>query len=273
MSPRLPRQWSSVAGRRASARLLLALLLAWGAPAVADELRDGGTGRVVEVIDADTVRLADGREVRLVGIQTPKLPLGRRDFRAWPLAGEAREALAGLVDGAELRLAFGGRESDRHGRVLAHLYDDSRSLWVQGWLLRHGWARVYSFPDNRALIGEMLAAERAARADRRGIWSHPFYAVRTPENVDSDVNSFQVVEGCAAAVAEAGGRLYLNFGADWRTDFTVSVEDRDRRRFDGFAWLADAAPAPCIRVRGWVKPRNGPMIEVSHPEQIERLER
>jgi endonuclease YncB( thermonuclease family) len=252
----------------------LAFLLAVCAVAPADaELRDGGTGRVAEVIDADTVRLADGREVRLVGVKAPKLPLGREGFRTWPLAEAARQALAGLVDGTDLRLRFGGRDTDRHGRKLAHLYDEARDLWVQGWLLREGWARVYSFPDNRALIGEMLAAEREARAAGRGIWGHPFYAVRTPESVGRDVNSFQVVEGCAAAVAEAGQRLYVNFGADWRTDFTVSVDDRDRRRVGGFDWLIDAAPPPCIRVRGWVKPRNGPMIEVTHPEQIEQLER
>ena len=49
--------------------------------------------RVVEVIDGDTVVLEDGRQVRLVGIQAPKLALGRPGFRAWP---SARFACGGL---------------------------------------------------------------------------------------------------------------------------------------------------------------------------------
>ena len=254
--------------------VMLFLLLAGGAAAAdLSGLRDGGLARVVEVVDGDTVRLADGREVRLVGLQTPKLPLGRKNFPAWPLAGAARDALAQLIDGREVRLRYGGRETDRHGRALAHLHDEARDLWVQGWMLAQGWARVYTFADNRALIPEMLAAEGAARAAGRGIWAHPFYAIRTPESAGNDVNTFQVVEGCAVDVAEVGSRLYVNFGADYRTDFTVSVDDRDRRRHGGFDWLLDATPLPCLRVRGWIKPRNGPMIEVSHPEQIEPLER
>jgi endonuclease YncB( thermonuclease family) len=260
--------------RRALTLLLLLLLPASGAGASdLSALRDGGLARVSGVVDGDTVRLADGREVRLVGLQAPKLPLGRKNFPTWPLAGQARRALVELVDGRELRLRYGGREVDRHGRALAHLYDEARDLWVQGRLLRQGWARVYTFPDNRALVPQMLAAEREARAAGSGIWRHPFYAIRTPESVGRDVNTFQVVEGCAVDVAEVGSRLYVNFGADWRTDFTVSVDDRDRRRHGGFDWLVDAVPPPCLRVRGWVKPRNGPMIEVTHPEQIEPLER
>ena len=51
-------------------------------------------------------------------------------------------------------------------------------------------ARVYSFRDNRRLIAEMLAEERDARAVQRGIWAHPYYAVRTPEAVADDVGSF-----------------------------------------------------------------------------------
>lgn len=254
--------------------LLFALLAGFACAGIAEAaMRDGGRSRIVEVVDADTVVLADGREVRMVGTQAPKLPLGRKGFKTWPLAVEARQALVDLAMGARVRLAFGGQERDRHGRVLAHLYDDSRDLWLQGWMLEQGWARVYTFPDNRALVDEMLAAERRARAAKRGIWGHRFYAIRTPESVTRDVNTFQVVQGCATEVAEAGRRLYVNFGADWKTDFTVAIDNRDRRRFDGFDWLRPRGKRPCMRVRGWVKPRNGPMIEVTHPEQIERLER
>ena len=94
-------------------------------------METGGEGVVREIVDGDTLFLDDGRQVRLVGIQAPKLPLGRRGFKAWPLAGESKKALAGIALGKPVALSFGGAHRDRHGRLLAHLYLKD-GLWIQG---------------------------------------------------------------------------------------------------------------------------------------------
>ncbi len=236
-----------------------------------EALSPGGSATVVEVVDGDTVVLNDGRQVRLVGIQAPKLPLGRAGFAAWPLADRAKAALEALSLGHEVSLGFGGRRTDRHGRALAHLFlPDGR--WVQGELLSQGMARVYSFPDNRALVPQMLRLERAARAARAGIWGDDWYAVRTPEATRRDLGTFQLVEGLVVAVAEVRGRYYLNFGADWRTDFTVTVAKNRHGLFEDMNVDLKTLKGRSIRVRGWIDQRNGPTIEATHPEQIEVLE-
>ena len=106
-------------------RTFLAALLP-GAPALsAVGLEDGGRAVVNDVVDGDTVRLEsaiDGvTQVRLVGIQAPKLPLGRPGFLAWPLARESKRALDSVVLGRAIRLSHGPRRLDRHSRLLAHL--------------------------------------------------------------------------------------------------------------------------------------------------------
>ena len=124
-----------------------------------------GRAVVSDVVDGDTVRLEsaiDGvTQVRLVGIQAPKLPLGRPRFVAWPLARESKRALEAMVLGRAIRLSHGPRRLDRHGRLLAHLHVEDEAgadgLWVQGDLLRLGMARVYTFSNNRRLAAEMLA--------------------------------------------------------------------------------------------------------------------
>ena len=260
-----------------SVRVLLtvaALLSAWPAAAReraphADEAVREGTVRAV--IDGDTLTLQSGIEVRLVGIQAPKLPLGRRGFRPWPLAEEAKSALAELTLGRRLLLSYGGRRTDRHGRLLAHLHDEAGG-WIQGIMLSRGLARVYTFADNRDRAGEMLAAETAARKARRGLWAHPFYRVREVTETPEFIDTFQLVEGQVRQVAVVRGRAYLNFGADWRTDFTVSVAPAALRRFEGGRAALDVLEGRRIRVRGWLKRWNGPMIEATHPEQIERLQ-
>lgn len=254
---------------RGGLRLARFLILSWLALPAGPAL-----GAVAEaVVDGDTLVLAEAvegaREVRLVGIQAPKLPLGRPDFQPWPLGEEAKAALEALVRGQVLTLEFHGGRKDRHGRLLAHLRT-ALGGWIQGEMLRLGMARVYSFPDHRTLVAEMLAFEREARAARRGLWSHPYYAVRTPETVANEVGTFQLVEGHVLESAKVKGTVFLNFGPDWRTDFTIAIGAKDMKRFGGMDSLA--LDRRSVRVRGWIHKRNGPLIEATHPEQIEVLE-
>ena len=56
--------------------------------------------------------------------------------------------------------------------------------------------------------------------------------IRTRDRLAQTLDSAQIIEGRVVAVGEArNGRLYLNFGLNWRTDFTVSLNRADRERF------------------------------------------
>jgi endonuclease YncB( thermonuclease family) len=250
--------------------LLTALALPFARPALAD----APSGRVVQVVDGDTLRLADGREVRLVGIQAPKLPLGRRNFTAWPLAGEAKAALEAMALNRTVRLRPGETPADRHGRVLAHL-DVEGGPWVQGAMLAQGLARVYTFADNRQLARELYAHERAAREEGHGIWKHRFYRIRDATSDAKELaqseGTFQLVEGRVMDVGETQQRTYLNFGADHREDFTVAVPSKARAAFRAGGLDLAGLRGRSVRVRGWLKRLNGPMIEINHPEPIEVL--
>ena len=253
---------------------LIALLVAGfipGAPLMAAVLEAGETARVESVTDGDTLILDTGAVIRLVGIQAPKLPLGRPGFVAWPLADEAQAALEEISLGRSVTLYYGGRRTDRYGRALAHLYRDD-GLWLQGEMLGRGLARVYSFRDNRAVVPEMLAREAAARAAGKGIWRHAFYAVRRADAPDIPIDRFELVEGRVLDVATVRGRTYVNYGDDWRSDFTLSISSRARRLFAAEGFDLERLEGRLVRARGWIKSYNGPMIEITHPEQIELLE-
>ncbi|MDA0219768.1 MAG: thermonuclease family protein [Proteobacteria bacterium] len=255
--------------------MVLTMFLAVASPTAAPQdlgLAPGEGATVTQVIDGDTVRLADGQEVRLVGIMAPKLSLGRDWLADQPLAEAARDALAALVDGKAVTLAYGGTRLDRHGRILAHLFL-ADGTWVQGAMLEAGLARVYSFADNRSAIAPMLALEAGARAAGLGIWSHPFYAVRdaaAPRSVPLD--SYEIVEGVVVDAAEVDRRIYLNFGQDWTKDVTATIAPGDRATFRATHANPLALEGKRVRIRGWTTWRNGPSIVIDHPEQIEELE-
>jgi len=230
---------------------------------------------VRSVIDGDTLVLDDRAEVRLVGTQAPKLPLGRPNYPTWPLAPEAKAKLEELVLGRRVGLGYGGADMDRHGRLLAQLWRDD-GLWVQGAMVAAGMARVYGFVDNRALLPELLALEREARAARRGIWANAYYAVLSAREIERDaealVDSFQLVEGRVAEAALVRERAYLNFGNDWKRDLTAVLQPETVDLFLDEGIDPAGYEGRLLRIRGWVELYNGPMIEITFPEQIEVLE-
>ncbi len=230
---------------------------------------------VVEVVDGDTIVLDDRSEVRMVGIQAPKLPLGRRNFPEWPLAPEARDAAVDIASRREVVLWSGGSDEDRHGRRLAHTYvrdGQGGTIWFQGEMLRRGLARVYTFPDNRACVADLLAREAAAREEGLGMWSLDTYRIINANELDrlnSREGSYELIEGRVREAKLINGRVYLNFGTDYREDFTVTISPRDMKLFRDAGVDPTDYEGRIVRARGWVRLFNGPSIDATHPEQIE----
>jgi endonuclease YncB( thermonuclease family) len=91
-------------------------------PAAACELSQPETGTVAAVIDGETLKLADGRTVRLIGAKAPMPPFGFRGDDPWPMVEEAKDALTRLAAGKEVELRYGGTKTDRHGYALAQVF-------------------------------------------------------------------------------------------------------------------------------------------------------
>ena len=121
---------------------------------------------VASVTDGDTVRLTDGRRVRLVQIDTPEVGTGECYSRA------AKKALLRLVPErsavgleADLRLD----QVDRYGRLLRYLWRGGANVNLE--LVRQGAAAPYFYGGDRGkYAGALMAGARAAKAARRGLW-------------------------------------------------------------------------------------------------------
>ena len=231
------------------------------------EKEANNNSRVIEIIDGDTLRLENNMEVRLVGLQAPKIALGRKKFKPWPLGNEAKRALSDLTLNKPVTLYYGGRKMDRYGRALAHLFLDD-GTWVQGEMLKRGMARVYSFADNRSVVSELLDLEKEARNNQTGIWNLGFYKIKTEQESGKFTNSFQLISGKILEVATVRSNTYLNFGDDYKTDFTIVVPNRVKKMFEKMDINLSDLEGRNIIVRGWLKYYNGPSIELTHPEQL-----
>lgn len=258
--------------------ILLAAIAAWtpAAQAITCDLEPGPARAVVKVIDGETLGLDDGTQVRLIGALIPRALDGGAEDGAWPLENEAKAKLEALALGKSVELGLAGRRKDRYQRLLAHVFvrEGSERSWVQGELLRGGHARAYALPGSIDCQEDLIAAERQARDAGIGLWGHAAYQVRRadrPAELLRFRSTFQLVEGQVLSAADVRGRMYLNFGDDWRDDFTVTVRPANKSLFEKAGLDLKALERRRVRVRGWIERRSGPLIEAYHPSQIEVL--
>ena len=240
------------------------------------ELESGPARAVAKVIDAETLALDDGSEVQLIGALPPRAFDGGAEEGMWPLETAAKAELERLALGKSVELGFSGRRTDRYGRLLAHVFvrDDGHRFWLQGAMLQAGHARAYALPGNTACLAELVSAEAAAREARAGLWGHASYVIRSADRHRELLrfrSTYQLVEGRVMTASDVRRQIYLNFGTNWREDFTVTVRPRHRRAFDDAQFDFKALEGRRIRVRGWIERRGGPLIELYHPAQIEIL--
>ena len=238
--------------------------------------------RRARVISGNSLVLEDGLRVALAGIQTPKNAWPDKGLKAWPLADEARAKLARLTRGKTLQLYYGGDTRDRYGRALAQVWtldaQGERDIWLQQAMTNAGYARVYPWASQQQDTQKLYAAEHAARSAKRGIWDEAktggYYAVRRPDPnpLAQYVDSVQIVEGIILSAADVRGTTYLNFGSDYKTDFTIAIAKKNRKAFTKSGLDPLTLTGAKVRVRGYIELGNGPVIWLAAPQRLEVLD-
>jgi len=183
----------------------------------------------------------------------------------------------GLIGGRDVQLFYGRERRDRYKRAIAQVYSLTSAgkpdLWIQEEMVRLGLARVYTWENEAVDYPSLYATEEQARAAGRGIWGHEFYAVRSPEPnaLAQYVDTAQIVEGVILSAADVRGRIYLNFGVDYKTDFTITIAKKNVKKFTAAHIDLLGLEGARVRVRGWVELINGPSIWADHPARLEIL--
>ncbi len=223
-------------------------------------------GIVKDVIKPDTIKLENGKVVTLINIRVPLLYM--------PKAQEyLKEILVGKKVGVYQRNFPGVATTDRHENIIGQVLTEG-NVWAQADLVLNGLAWADSAPHNRDMVQKLYQYEIIARTKRAGFWSAPELSVKNAKSIlDNSTNSFQVFEDVVKSYKPVGEDLfYFNFGNDPTTDFTLVMDkkfgsyfaDPVTGVFDPNSWKGRR-----IRVRGWITSNSGPMLEITHPEQIE----
>jgi len=123
------------------------------------------SAKVTRVVDGDTILLATGERVRYIGMDAPEIG-GIAEFSA--LGEAAAEHNRRLVQGREVRLEYDVQLRDRYRRLLAYVFVDT--ILINARMVSDGFARTLTVPPNLRYSSRILALEREAREQARGLW-------------------------------------------------------------------------------------------------------
>ncbi len=123
--------------------------------------------RVASITDGDTIKLTDGKSVRLLQIDTPELN-GNECY-----AKEAQVALANLLNvRGTLRLQTDPKieTKDAYGRLLRYLFKGKVNVNVE--MVRIGAATPYFYKRVQGMYStQLMEAVQYAQANKLGLWS------------------------------------------------------------------------------------------------------
>lgn len=152
----------------------LSLMFSEDKPRVTTPVALGETGEravVAKVIDGDTVELENGQKVRLVGIDTPETVDLHRPVGCF--GKEASKEVKRLLAGKEIIMQKDISDTDKYERLLRYIYlplENGQTLFVNDYLVREGFARVYTYPPDVKFNEQFVKADREARENQRGLW-------------------------------------------------------------------------------------------------------
>lgn len=232
---------------------------------------------VTKVEDRLELRLADGRLIRLAGLDpaldTPDHP---------DQAETTRVAFAALFDHQTMTAHIVSARPDRWGRITGLAFASggpaaSQSGGLATAAVASGLGRYLAEPASSQCRDALIDAEAKARQAKLGLWADPYYAVLAVD----DRKAFAERSG---TIVVAEGRLVAVQPGPYRTKLRLAPGDRGS--YGGHVLVATILPhtmkafesrhvdlasltGKTLRIRGLLDLRFGPQIELAGPDVIE----
>ena len=200
---------------------------------------------VRKVVDGDTLRLDDGRSVRLIGINAPEI--GRKGRRSEAFADAARRRLEVLVRQSAGRVGLlpGKEASDKYGRTLAHVYGRNGDNF-EAVLLSEGLGYQVAVAPNVRLVDCQRRAEQAARRAGAGLWRNsPVVAADRLQR-----SGFTVVSGRIGAIERNRGGIWIEVDDSLLLQVPARVQSKFPSSF------LSSLKGRTVEARGWVLDRS-----------------
>lgn len=223
-------------------------------------------GKVTEVIRSDTIRV--GKDNKIYKIDNLRMPLQMN------MAARAflEENILGKTVGIYITSADVNARKNDLGHIYAHILTQD-GKWLQADMISRGFAYATSDEKSRDLVRALYKYEELGRARKMGLWQYPKYDIANDTTIRSHLNTFSIYEGVITDAKDNKQYIFLNFGKDKASNVTAIIPMSDQYNFtpDGSmtTFQYKALEGKHVRIRGWFEEKDGPMLVITHPEQIE----
>lgn len=230
--------------------------------------------RVNYVYDGDTLKLEDGRKVRLIGLDTPEVFSRHKkinhDIKA---QGEkAKAALQQLLNRPAQRvsLAYGAQRFDRYKRTLAHVFL-SNGENLQAWLIAQGYGVAFTTPPNDSMSDCYRQQEAQARKSDQGIWRLPQFQIKRTYQLNKSSDGFHRLQAKITRIKQ--GKRKISLFLDDIVE--LKIYKKDLVNFN--ASMLNNLEHKNIQVRGWLhikknqttkQSKNLFIMTLRHPDNI-----
>ncbi len=252
---------------------LFTILAGWGgadAQPIPTTLDPCGRAVVDSATSGDRLILQDSGQIVLSAVKAPELWPDDSPYASWPYANEARAILEKLTAGKVVHFYCEGETTTMSGDRIAHVQLPNGN-WLQHDLLMAGAVFVFPRAGHNTGLPSLYEAELSARSTKNGLWNGMDILASAQDYIPS--GWFKIVAGSVQSAKKVGKRVFLNFGGNWREDFTVEIPSPTLRQFDKTGLNPLAMENRQIEVRGWVTWKGGPHILLETPGQIRLQER
>jgi len=222
---------------------------------------------IKRVVDGDTVELANGQKVRIIGINT--LELNAKNASDKRMAARAKSALQALLTDKQVTLAAGRDRKDRYGRLLAHIkLANGRDVAAE--LIHQGLAIAVGVGRNTACATENMGLERQTRNRQRGVWASrgDWWSVNEPRLTRA--SGFRLISSTVISTTLKGRKSGLRMANGLQLVPSSTWPLNAKKTEELFVALDQQG----IEVRGWMG-RGGasPTLKLHHPANVQLVSR
>ena len=225
------------------------------------------TAQVAHVYDGDTVKLVDGRKIRLIGINTPER--GRDGKQDEPFYLDAKKQLQNIIrkNNNQIKIVYGKDKHDRYKRLLAHIFTKDNEN-ITATLIKNGMGFTVAVPPNIQLLNCYQDAESSAQKSKHGIWRHQFSRAINVTSLNKSTRGFHLVKGTVDRIGESRSSFWLNLNSKSGVKFALRILKKD------ISYFNKLNPKNLINqqlsARGWIYEVKGEQrMTIHHPASLQ----
>lgn len=201
---------------------------------------------VKRAVDGDTLVLANGERVRLIGVDTPEVHVSGKLYQdaqrsqtdvetIQALGKRASDFTKKIVQGERVWLSYDQANAhlghrDRYGRLLAYVYLEDGTL-INAEIIRQGYGNAYTkYPFSH--MEEFRQYEKEAREYRRGLWADDGLSDRPKQAQLQQTQPIKTQGNITVYITKTGSKYHRgNCRYLRKSKIPISLEEAKRRGY------------------------------------------